>query len=89
MRAVAKLVEEAQKLPRKDRRVLISRLRRALAQEENAPRTRRKTEGARRTEGPYAALLKLAGEMHSRYADVSSDKYRHLADIYADNHDDE
>ena len=37
--------------------------------------------------GRYARLLALAGTMHSDYTDVSTDKYKHLAEIYADNHE--
>jgi hypothetical protein len=38
--------------------------------------------------GPYAMSLALAGTAHSNYTDVSTDKYRHLAEIYADRHED-
>ena len=36
---------------------------------------------------PYAALVALAGSAHSDYTDVSTNKYKHLAEIYADQHD--
>lgn len=36
---------------------------------------------------PYARTLAASGTGQSRFTDVSSDKYRHLAEIYADNHD--
>jgi hypothetical protein len=32
-------------------------------------------------------LPALAGTIHSDYTDVSGDKYKHLAEIYADNHE--
>jgi len=34
-------------------------------------------------DGPYAALLALAGTMHARYSDVARHKQRHLAEIHA------
>jgi hypothetical protein len=37
--------------------------------------------------GRYARLLALGGTMHSDHTDVSGDKYKHLAEIYADNHE--
>ena len=38
--------------------------------------------------GPrYARTLALAGTLHSGYRDVASDKYKHLAEIYADKHE--
>jgi len=37
--------------------------------------------------GRYARLLALAGTMRSDHTDVSGDKYKHLAEIYADNHE--
>jgi hypothetical protein len=33
------------------------------------------------------AFLALAGTAETDYMDVSSDKYKHLADIYSDNHE--
>lgn len=89
MRAVAKIVEEVQKLPRKDRRALISILTKALIREQKAPRARPKLGRASKVPGPYAALVRSAGTMRSRHTDVSGEKYRHVAEIYADNHDDE
>jgi len=37
--------------------------------------------------GRYARLLALAGTVHSDHTDVPGDKYKHLAEIYADNHE--
>ncbi|MBI4519081.1 MAG: hypothetical protein HY699_25100 [Deltaproteobacteria bacterium] len=87
MRAVARIVEEVQKLPPKDRRTLISLLTKTASRKSTAPRSRPKPGSASGTQGPYAALLRFAGTMRSRNTDVSSDKYKHLAGIYADNHD--
>ena len=39
-------------------------------------------------EGPYAASLALAGTVHANFRDVSADKYKHLAEAYADRHED-
>jgi hypothetical protein len=36
----------------------------------------------------YPRTLRLIGTGHTDYTDVSSDKYKHLAEIYADNHED-
>jgi hypothetical protein len=38
-------------------------------------------------EHPYARTLAASGTGRSVYTDVSSNKYRHLADVYADEHD--
>ena len=38
-------------------------------------------------EGPYAHSLALAGTAHADYTDVSADKYKHLAEAYADRAD--
>ena len=31
-----------------------------------------------------SSWVELAGQFHSNFADVSTNKYRHLADVYAD-----
>jgi hypothetical protein len=81
MRRLEHLLEEAKRLPYEDRRRLIEQLE-ALGTEEE------ETEGEEKV-GRYSHTLGLAGTMHSDATDVSSDKYRHLADVYADDHDEE
>ena len=38
-------------------------------------------------QGPYARSLALAGTMHSDFTDVSTDKYKHVAEACADRRD--
>ena len=34
--------------------------------------------------GAILSWVELAGQFHSNFTEVSTDKYRHLADVYAD-----
>jgi hypothetical protein len=79
MRNVHELAEQAKQLSVEERRQLIEELVRDLAPAQPP------SEDARRA--GLEAWLALAGTIHSDYADVSTDKYKHLAEIYADNHD--
>lgn len=81
MRTVDDLLEQAKRLPPQARRELRDKLDETLEEEE-----RPTGEGA--DEGPYASLLKIAGTAHSKYPDVSSDKNKHLAEIYAGKRED-
>jgi hypothetical protein len=79
MHTVQEIVAEAKRLPAPERRRVIDAIEDSLEQEEDQQAARR-----------AAALdhwLALAGTMHSDYTDVSSDKYKHLAEIYADKHE--
>ena len=79
MRKLSSLVAEAIGLPDKQKRELINQLRKSLA------RPRRRT-GARRRKNSRRALaefIAMSGTAHSDYTDVSSNKYRHLGEIYA------
>jgi hypothetical protein len=38
-------------------------------------------------DGSYARSLALAGTVHADFTDVSVDKYKHLAEAYADRND--
>jgi len=79
MRSVRDLAEQAKQLSVDERRQLIEELVRDLTPAEPAP------EEARRA--GLETWLALAGTGHSDYTDVATDKYKHLAEIYADNHD--
>jgi hypothetical protein len=81
MHTVDELVEEAKFLPAPERRRLIHEIEDSLEKAEEKPTTVAPT-------GPrYARTLALAGTLHSGYRDVASDKYKHLAEIYADKHE--
>jgi hypothetical protein len=80
MRTLDHLLEEAKRLPFEDRRRLIEQLEALDAPEEDTP----EAQGAG---DRYRHTLALAGTMHAEVTNVSSDKYQHLADIYADHHE--
>ena len=77
MRTLDEILELAKRLSGRDRRRLVEELEQSLpADEPDEPDTTR-----------LAAMqrwLALAGTGHSDYTDVSADKYRHLAEVYAD-----
>jgi hypothetical protein len=79
MRSVRDLADQAKQLSVEERRQLIEELVRDLAPAE-PPSAEARQAGLER-------WLALAGTGHSDYTDVSTDKYKHLAEIYADNHD--
>jgi hypothetical protein len=76
MSAVEKLLEQARRLSPSERRRLLARLERSLSRKPARPRR----SGA---EGPYTRSLALAGTVHTRFRDVSSSKYRHVAEAAA------
>jgi hypothetical protein len=81
MSIARKIMEEIERLPAKDRRKILRQLERSLASDS---RKKDKREGRRRsTAGPYTALLEIAGTAHGESGDVSTDKYHHLASVYA------
>lgn len=79
MQTVEDILEAARRLPPPERQ----RLKEEMEHLETEP-----AEGRSDAEGPYAGLLALAGTAHTDFDDVSTDKYKHLADIYADRHED-
>jgi len=79
MRSVRDLADQAKQLSIEERRQLIEELVRDLAPAQPP------SENAR--QAGLDEWLALAGSAHSDYTDVSTDKYQHLAEIYADNHD--
>jgi hypothetical protein len=85
MTSTKKIIEEIRRLSDRDRRIVIRHLEQLRAKPSTgtgraAPRPRARVR-------PYASLLEIAGRAHSNEVDVSTDKYRHLAAAYADNHD--
>jgi hypothetical protein len=85
MASTKRLIEEIRRLSARDRRVVIKHLEQLKATP--SMRTGRAVARQKQRARPYAALLELAGRAHSNEVDVSTDKYRHLAATYADNHD--
>lgn len=81
MHSVHEIVEEAKLLPVPERRRLLHAIEDSLAKDEEQEAVPVPPGGR------YARLLALAGTMHSDHTDVSGDKYKHLAEIYADNHE--
>jgi hypothetical protein len=81
MHGVHEIVEEAKLLPVPERRRLLHAIEDSLAKDEEQEAV------SVPPGGRYARLLALAGTMHSDHTDVSADKYKHLAEIYADNHE--
>jgi len=76
MSAVEKLLEQARRLSPSERRRLVARLERSLSREPARPRRSA-------AEGPYTRSLALAGTVHTSFRDVSSNKYRHVAEAAA------
>ena len=75
MDSVEALIERARQLPRADRQRVIKAVEDSLGEETTI------TSGT--AEGPYERSLALAGTMHTDFTDVSTDKYKHLAAVYA------
>ena len=73
MSKVEELLEQAKKLSIVEREELATRLRRSVGR-----RSRRTA-----VEGPYAALLELAGTAQSDARDISRHKKKHLGAIYS------
>lgn len=89
MDKVERIIEQVRRLPARDRHKLVAALKSLENGKRRAKPTKRPTPRKVSRERPYAALLDLAGTAHSDYTDVSSDKYKHLAEIYYDSHEDE
>ena len=74
MTRVQALLEQVKRLSSKERQELATKLRGSL-----------KTTRARRSKDvrPYASLLEIAGTADSDFRDVSSNKQKHVGEIYA------
>jgi hypothetical protein len=79
-----RIIEELERLPSKERRLVLRHLEQSLTYP--APQVKR-AKPRRLRRAPYAALLELAGTAHGNHKDVSTDKYRHLAAAYGDTHE--
>ncbi len=75
MDIVETLIARARQLPRADRQRVVEAVEDSLSEETMM------TSGT--AEGPYKRSLALAGTMHTDFTDVSADKYKHLAAVYA------
>jgi predicted transcriptional regulator len=76
MQTIDEILKQASALSREERRKLIDLLEEGLADEQGGPE-----------EARQAALhrwLARAGTGHSDFVDVSSDKYKHLGAVFAD-----
>jgi hypothetical protein len=80
MRAVDEILEKAKSLRPEERRELLERLEDSVSEED----TPGETPAAR---GRYPRSLAASGSARSEHSDVSSDKYRHLGEAYADDPD--
>jgi hypothetical protein len=74
MTKVEKLIKEANELPEADRMRLLEAVERSLVSTD--------AEHASRPVS-YTSLISIAGSVPSDFSDVSTEKYRHLADAYA------
>lgn len=76
MRSADEIWEQAKRLPREEQEKLAERLDDTLSAEESDAQAQNRKMAMER-------LLARAGTGQSDHADVSSDKYKHLAEIYA------
>ena len=81
MHTVNEIVEEAKRLTASDRRRLVAEMQKGLVSEE--------VNGAQAAQRLAAldAWIAKAGTGQSSFTDVARDKYKHLADVYADRHE--
>ncbi len=82
MHTVEETIEQVRRLPRQDQQQLLEGLEGLLDQD-------RIVEQPFVSEGPYTRSLALAGTIRTDFTDVSADKYKHLAEAYADRDSDE
>jgi hypothetical protein len=75
--AAKKIIEQAKRLPARDRRRVVSALEASLNKVE-------RTAKARHGATSYDTLLALAGTAHADVHDVSANKYAHVAAAYSD-----
>ncbi len=72
---VMQIVQEAKQLPSKERRRLVAALKETLSEEERGPDPKARDALKR--------FISMAGKAESVYEDVSSDKYKHLGEVYS------
>jgi hypothetical protein len=73
MRSLRDLIDVAKRLAPEDRLRLLETIEESLSEVDESG------DGAPR-KSPYANMLRVAGTIHSDFADVSSDKYKHLSE---------
>jgi hypothetical protein len=78
---IKEIIRQTHTFSVQDRKRLLERLQNLIAEETSKQPSSKKR--------PYAHSLALAGTMHPRHANVSADKYKHLAEAYADRHEDQ
>jgi len=76
MPALKQVLDQAKRLPARERQRLIQELEASAAE-------RVRQRGNQRPQG-LDMFLALAGRAHSRHSDVASDKAKHLGEIYCD-----
>ena len=81
MYTVAEIIEQVRRLPRQDQQQLLEGLEELRDQDRIA-------EQPSVPGGPYKRSLALAGTIRIDFTDVSTDKYKHLAEAYADRYSD-
>ena len=74
MTKVERLIRDANELPEADRLRLLEAVERSLVSTDAEQASR---------PGSYTSLISIAGSVPSEFSDVSTEKYRHLADAYA------
>ena len=80
MHTVNEIVEEAKRLTASDRRRLVAEMQKGLVSEEvNGAQAQRLA--------ALDAWIAKAGTGQSSFTDVARDKYKHLADVYANRHE--
>lgn len=79
MHTVEEIIQQARRLSLKEQKRLVEELEESLTEESERERSS--------PEGPYARSLAFAGSVHTDFPDVSADKYKHLAEAYADKDD--
>ena len=80
MHTVNEIVEEAKRLTASDRRRLVAEIQKGLVSEEvNGAQAQRLA--------ALDAWIAKAGTGQSSFTDVARDKYKHLAEVYADRHE--
>ena len=81
MPTVEEFIKQTRTLSPQDRKRLLEHLQSLIEEEARAqPLT---------SEGPYTHSLALAGTVHTAHTDVSADKYTHLAEAYANRHEEQ
>lgn len=80
MRTADEILKQAKHLSPEERRRIAEELLDELDRSDSSK--------AQPDEGPYAQWLKAAGTVHSDFADLSTDKYKHVAAASLDGHDD-